>query len=39
MRTPGGVAGGIDAVGVANTVAYPWQALMRLLDVFDRAAA
>ena len=31
------VAGGIDAVGVANNVTYPWQALMRSLDVLDRA--
>ena len=28
---------GIDAVGVANNVTYPWQALMRSLDVLARA--
>lgn len=27
--------GGIDAVGVANNVTYPWQALMRSLKVLD----
>lgn len=31
------VAAGIDAVGVANNVTYPWQALMRSLDVLDTA--
>ena len=31
------VAAGIDAVGVANNVTYPWQALMRSLEVLDRA--
>lgn len=30
-------AAGIDAVGVANNVTYPWQALVRSLDVLDRA--
>ncbi len=29
-------AAGIDAVGVANNVTYPWQALMRSLEVLDR---
>lgn len=29
------VTGGIDAVGVANNVTYPWQALMRSLKVLD----
>jgi poly-gamma-glutamate synthesis protein (capsule biosynthesis protein) len=29
------VAAGIDAVGVANNVTYPWQALMRSLEVLD----
>ncbi len=27
----------IDAVGVANNVTYPWQALMRSLDVLNKA--
>lgn len=31
------VAGGIDVVGVANNVTYPWQALMRSLEVLDEA--
>ncbi len=30
-------AAGIDAVGVANNVTYPWQALMRSLEVLDKA--
>ena len=30
-------AAGIDAVGVANNVTYPWQALMRSLSVLDEA--
>jgi len=30
-------AAGIDAVGVANNVTYPWQALMRSLKVLDDA--
>lgn len=29
------VAAGLDAVGVANNVTYPWQALLRSLDVLD----
>ena len=29
------VAAGIDAVGVANNVTYPWQALLRSLDVLE----
>jgi poly-gamma-glutamate capsule biosynthesis protein CapA/YwtB (metallophosphatase superfamily) len=29
------VAAGIDAVGVANNVTYPWMALMRSLEVLD----
>ena len=29
------LAAGIDAVGVANNVTYPWQALMRSLAVLD----
>jgi len=36
---PGMVSGlvdaGIDAVGVANNVTYPWQALMRSIDVLE----
>lgn len=31
-------AAGIDAVGVANNVSYPWQALMRSLRVLDSVA-
>ncbi|MCZ6671489.1 MAG: CapA family protein [Verrucomicrobia bacterium] len=31
------VDGGIDVVGVANNVTWPWQALMRSLDVLDGA--
>ncbi len=31
------VAAGIDGVGVANNVTYPWQALMRSLEVLERA--
>ena len=31
------VEGGIDVVGVANNVTYPWQALMRSLKVLDAA--
>lgn len=30
-------AANIDAVGVANNVTYPWQALMRSLKVLDKA--
>ena len=30
-------AAGIDAVGVANNVTYPWQALLRSLAVLDKA--
>lgn len=30
-------AAGIDAVGVANNVTYPWQAMMRSLDVLAKA--
>lgn len=30
-------AANIDAVGVANNVTYPWQALMRSLDVLEQA--
>lgn len=30
-------AAGIDAVGVANNVTYPWQAMMRSLDVLEKA--
>ena len=30
-------AAGIDAVGVANNVTYPWQALMKSLEVLDEA--
>ena len=29
------VAAGIDVVGVANNVTYPWQALLRSLEVLD----
>lgn len=31
------VAANIDAVGVANNVTYPWQALLRSLEVLDKA--
>lgn len=31
------VAAGIDGVGVANNVTYPWQALLRSLAVLDEA--
>jgi poly-gamma-glutamate synthesis protein (capsule biosynthesis protein) len=31
------LAAGIDGVGVANNVTYPWQALMRSLEVLNRA--
>jgi poly-gamma-glutamate synthesis protein (capsule biosynthesis protein) len=31
------VAARIDAVGVANNVTYPWQAMMKSLEVLDRA--
>jgi len=31
------IAAGIDGVGVANNVTYPWQALMKSLEVLDRA--
>jgi len=30
------IAAGIDGVGVANNVTYPWQALMRSLNVLER---
>ena len=31
------VAANIDAVGVANNVTYPWQAMMKSLEVLDKA--
>lgn len=36
-QVAGLVTAGIDAVGVANNVTYPWQALMRSLDVLSTA--
>jgi len=36
-QVQGLVAAGIDAVGVANNVTYPWQALMRSLAVLEKA--
>ncbi|MGK2927742.1 MAG: CapA family protein [Lysobacterales bacterium] len=31
------VAGGIDAVGLANNVTFPWQAAMKSIEVLDQA--
>ncbi len=37
LMVEGLVAAGFDAVGVANNVTYPYQALMRSLEVLDKA--